>query len=78
MVNESELHFPDWQAPLQEVVLEFDPEKFKEEIEKVEALIRQRIQNLSPSLDTSAERLAINDALSLLRIIKQDRLQTKT
>jgi hypothetical protein len=35
----SELKFPHWQAPLQELILEFEPEKLAEEIRKVEALL---------------------------------------
>ena len=36
---ESELKFPEWQAPLQDVLLEFDSAKLEQQIHKVEALI---------------------------------------
>jgi hypothetical protein len=72
-MSEGELKFPQWQAPLQQALLEFDPAKLREKIKSVEALIQQRIQELSQSADGHAERLAISDALSLLRIIKRDR-----
>jgi hypothetical protein len=76
-MSEGELKFPEWQAPLQEAILEFDPAKLQEELKRVEGLIQQRIQDLSHSTDGPAERLAIDDALSLLRIIKRDRLQSQ-
>jgi len=76
-MSEGELKFPEWQAPLQEAILEFDPAKLQKELERVEALIQQRIQELCHSTDGHVERLAIQDALSLLRIIKRDQLQSR-
>jgi hypothetical protein len=76
--GDAELRFPDWQLPLQEVVLEFDCAKLQQEIQRVEALIIQRIQQLPRSTDSDVERDAINDALFLLRMIKRDRLGLQT
>jgi hypothetical protein len=77
-MSDAELRFPDWQLPLQEVVLEFDRAKLLKEIRRVEALIIQRIQQLPRSADGHVERDAINHALSLLEMIKRDRLGLET
>jgi hypothetical protein len=73
-MSDKELKFPGWQAPLQEVILESDCEKLAEKIEKVEMLLFERTQYLRQGNDGQAEQMAINDALSLLRTIKRDRL----
>jgi hypothetical protein len=74
IMNDGELKYPSWQAPLQEVILEFDREKLPERIQKVEALILDRLQQLSRGNDSRSEQEAISDALSILRIIKRDKL----
>jgi hypothetical protein len=73
-MGDVELKFPQWQAPLQALILEFDREKVQEKIREVEALIFERLQQISESNDGHTERIAIFDALSVLRIIKRDRL----
>jgi hypothetical protein len=73
-VVDEELKFPEWQAPLQEVILEFDREKLPEKIQKVETLIFERLQQLRQESDGRNEREAINNALSILRVIKRDKL----
>lgn len=73
-MSESELKYPEWQIPLQEAVLEFDRDKLREKIEEVETRIFERGQQLYQASDGRAERQALNDAVSILRIIKRDRL----
>ena len=73
-MNDQELKFPEWQAPLQDVILEFDRANLPEKIEKVETLILERLQKLRQSSDGRSEQQAINDALEILRIVKRDRL----
>jgi hypothetical protein len=75
-MSEVELKFPDWQVPLQQAILEFDPARFQEEIKKVEAMIHQRMQKLPESPNSQDELVSITDALSLIRSLKRDRLQT--
>jgi hypothetical protein len=77
-MNESELKFPEWQAPLQDVLLEFNRAKLEQQVQRVEALITERIQQLPRSGNGLEERDAINHALSLLRMIKRDRLGIPT
>jgi hypothetical protein len=72
-MSDSELKYPEWQTPLQEVMLEFDRERLQEKIQKVEALICERLQQLSHRGDGRREQQAINDALTILRIIKREK-----
>jgi hypothetical protein len=73
-MGDGELKYPQWQSPLREAILEFDREKWREKLERVENLILERFQELRLGTDGDSEREAINDALSVLRIIKRDRL----
>jgi hypothetical protein len=69
-----ELKYPKWQAPLQEVIFELDREKLGDKIQKLEALILGRIQQLQLESDGDSEQEAINDALSTFRALKRDKL----
>jgi hypothetical protein len=73
-LSSGELRFPEWQAPIQELILEFDREKLQEKVQKVEALLLERLEQLRSERDARDERQAIDDARSLLRVIKFDRL----
>ncbi len=66
----NELRFPQWQRPLQELILERDHGKLRSKIESVERLISLRFLRLQTESDCLDERQALTDALSLLRIIK--------
>jgi hypothetical protein len=69
------LKYPEWQVPLQELILEFDRAQLHQKMQRVEALIYDRFQQLqNGSGSHTAEREALNDAISLLRVIKRDKL----
>ena len=70
----NELPYPKWQTPLRELILEFDPEQFREKALKVEALIFERLRQLLESSNGHHERQAIDDGLSTLRSIRGERL----
>lgn len=69
-----ELPYPEWQLPLQEAILEFDREKSAEKTRKVAGLILGRLLELQQSNHGHNERAAIIEGLSILRTIKDDRL----
>jgi len=74
-MSDEELKFPEWQGPLRDAILEFDRERMAEKIQNVEALIFERLRQVSASRDGGrVEYEALNDALSVLRILKRDRL----
>jgi hypothetical protein len=66
----SELRFPQWQRPLQELILERDHCRLTRKIKDVEQLISLRFLRLQNENDCLDERQALTDALSLLRIVK--------
>jgi hypothetical protein len=73
-MSDGELKFPQWQGPLQELILEFDPQKLPEKIQQVEALVLERLQQLDHGSDGRVEKIALHDALTIVRIMKRDRL----
>ena len=72
-MDDTKLQYPEWQSPLQEVLLEFDPPKLPEKALKAETLILERLQQLQQSDDGHHERVAIDDGLSVLRTIRRER-----
>jgi hypothetical protein len=72
-MSNAELKFPQWQGPLQELILEFDPQKMPEKIQSAETLVLERLQQLLHGNDSRVEKIAFHDALSIIRIMKRDR-----
>jgi hypothetical protein len=68
------LELPEWQAPLQELILEFDCEKFYKKQQIVHAALLERLQQVSVENGPCRELAALNSALTILRIISRDRL----
>jgi hypothetical protein len=54
-MSDSELKYPEWQAPLQELILEFDREKLPGKMQNVGILISKRLQQLRDEMDGFAE-----------------------
>ena len=73
-MSDEELKFPEWQAPLQDLILEFDPKKLAEKVQRVETVIFERQQQLYQGSVGHAERAALSDGLNIIRIIKRDKL----
>ena len=71
---DSQLNYPEWQIPLEEVMLESDVTKLPTRIYAVEALISERLRQLQSSNDGAGERAAIDGALNVLRVVKRERL----
>lgn len=65
----SELRFPEWQRPLQEVILESNHEDLIRKIQVVEKLVSMRFLQLQHRKDCLDERQALADALILLRLL---------
>jgi hypothetical protein len=76
-MTENELKFPEWQEPLREAILECDPKQLAEKTQKIEALIRERLQQLRTNgepASRSVEEQALLDALNVIRIVLKDRV----
>ena len=66
------LRFPEWQKPYFEAVLEVDPQQLQEKVRDAETAIYRRLQQWVG--DGREERLAINDAMFNLRMLKTEKL----
>jgi len=69
-----DLKYPQWQEPLAEAILEFDPQQVREKVQRAEEAIVRRIEELAFDPRNGRERQALVDGLELLRIVKKDRL----
>jgi hypothetical protein len=73
----SRLLYPEWQQPYHAALLEVDPKKLAERIAETETAMFSRLQQLSQSQESQdghAEREAIHDAITVLRVIKRETL----
>ncbi len=73
-MSDPELKFPQWQAPFQELIIEFTLHRLPDKLQKAEALVLERVQQLNHGNDHRDERIALQDALSILRIMKREGL----
>ena len=69
-----DLKYPQWQEPLAEAILEFDPQQVREKVQRAEEAISKRIEELALEQGDQRERLALFDGLSILGRVKKDRL----
>jgi hypothetical protein len=74
----SNFRFPAWQREYEASIHEDEPKKLLKCIHAAEAAIFNRLQELARNSDnpeSKPERQAIADALSVLRVLKRDKLQ---
>jgi hypothetical protein len=69
-----DLKYPQWQQPLAEAILEFNPQQLREKVQRAEEAIVRRIEELAFDPRNGREGQALVDGLELLRIVKKDRL----
>ena len=69
----NDLKYPQWQEPLGAAILEFDPQRLHEKVQRAEAAIVNRLEELATEQGNQLERLALFDGLSILKRVK-DRL----
>jgi hypothetical protein len=72
-MNDQEFEVP-WGQPLMELMLEAEPEKRGEHLQRVESLIFDRFQQPVQASNGRAQRAAVDDALAILRAIKREKL----
>jgi hypothetical protein len=75
-MTDGEWKFPHWQAPLQDLILEFDSVKWQGKIREVEAVLFARLQQLDHGGNNRDEKIALQDTLSIVHIMKRDRLDS--
>ena len=64
---EGKERFPEWQSEYEAALLETDPQKLPELIQKAEAAIFTRLQVLRTSSDGHIEHALLSDAIKTLR-----------
>lgn len=62
---------PEWQALYQRALLERDPAELPADIARAEGAIHSRLKRLAKNGKGEAERHAISEALSALRVLKR-------
>ena len=66
--------YPEWQHEYYAALVETAPRRLSERVTAAETAIFKRLQTMSASADSQAERQAIEDALADLRILKKEHL----
>ena len=66
----SPVRYPSWQRQYEAAVLEDDPQKLHMLVSDAQAAIARRLQSLS--LESCGERQAINNAVTLLRLLERE------
>ena len=75
--SSSDVSYPAWQPEYKAALLELDPKKLRERVQAAEEAIFNRLQELaqnSNSQENKAERQAIEDALTNIRVLQRDKL----
>jgi len=73
----SELRYPEWQKPYHEALLEPNPQKLVQRVNEAEKAILSRLQEMRIGSDSRMEAQAIEDALSGLRVLKNETAKFK-
>jgi len=73
----SELRYLEWQKPYHEALLEPNPQKLVQRVNEAEKAILSRLQEMRIGSDSRMEAQAIEDALSGLRVLKNETAKFK-
>jgi hypothetical protein len=69
--TDERIPYPEWQEPFRQALLELDENRLSERVAAAEAAISNRLEVIEDDPLQQAERNAITDALSSLRILKR-------
>jgi hypothetical protein len=72
-----ELKYPQWQEPFRNAITAFGTQQLSEKLKNVETMVLDRLQLLSSDIKSLDERQALLDAISIIRVLKRDRMQFK-
>jgi hypothetical protein len=65
------LKYPTWQEPYRAAILETNPNLLKHKIAAAEQAVTLRFKELENSANRREERLALTDALTALKILRE-------
>lgn len=68
------LDYPAWQEPLAAVIMEFHPQQLPGKLQRAEGAIASRLRELRFAEGSEHELRLLFDGLSLIQMVKQDRL----
>lgn len=68
------LEYPTWQELLAAAILEFNPQELSDRLQRAEEAIARRIQELRFAENSEHELRLLFDGLSIIRDVRQDRL----
>ena len=71
--TDEDIRSAEWREPYQQALLELDQKKLSERIAAAEMAISNRLRAFAGDSNHHAERQAIDDALSSLRVLKRNR-----
>jgi hypothetical protein len=72
-----ELRYPEWQQTYHDALLELNPQKLVQRVNEAEKAILSRLQEMRIGSDSRMEAQAIEDALSGLRVLKNETAKFK-
>jgi hypothetical protein len=72
--TDEDIRYAEWREPYQQALLELDQTKLSERIAVAKTSISNRLRAIAGSSNHHAERQAIDDALSSLRVLKRNSL----
>ena len=72
-----ELRYPEWQKTYHDALLELNPQKLIQRVNEAERAILSRLQEMRIGSDSRMEAQAIEDALSGLRVLKNETAKFK-
>jgi hypothetical protein len=73
----SELGYLEWQKPYHDALLELNPQKLVQRVNEAERAILSRLQEIRIGSGSRVEAQAIEDALSSLRVLKNETVKLK-
>ena len=73
----NELKYPQWQEPFRNAVAAFGTQQLSERLKKVEVMVLNRLQLLPSDIKSLDERQALSDAISIIRVLNRDKMQSK-
>lgn len=69
--DNADLRYPEWQGFVRDALIELDGIKLEARVAAAESAILVRMETLSKDNNHQAERLALEDALCTLRVLKR-------
>jgi hypothetical protein len=69
--DNADLRYPEWQGFVRDALVELDGLKLEARVAAAESAILVRMESLSKDNNHHAERLALEDALCTLRVLKK-------